>query len=39
MFPPQMRILNKQTGKLRSAKEHAQKKLEPEPINRPHIFR
>jgi hypothetical protein len=39
MFPPQMRIPNKQTGKLPSAKKHAQKKLGPEPINRPHIFR
>lgn len=39
MFPPQMRILNRQRGKLPGARKHKQGKVEPEPISRPHIFR
>ena len=38
MFPPQMRILNRQRGKLPGAQKHIQDDTQPEAINRPHIF-
>lgn len=39
MLPPQMRILNRQRGKLPGAKKHTQEKREPELIDRPHLLR
>jgi hypothetical protein len=38
MLPPHLRILNRQRGKLASAKKHFFKDDRPDPINRPNIF-